>query len=106
MANILVNKQQWDALSNDEQERIAEGLRSTGALDASDSIVPDEQTAPFDENTKLEPLWNPLKDVCKAACDVAAVSAFGWCTANTAGAALVACLALADAARQECRNRC
>ncbi len=106
MADIKVNKQQWDALSQEEQEAIIDGLRSTGGLKIGDRVVGDPNEPPFDENTQLEPLWNPIKDVCKALCDSAAAAAFAWCSANTAGVGLVACLAVAESARQECRKRC
>ena len=106
MTDILVNKQQWDAVSADDQEAIVKGLRSTGALKIGDRIVPDPSAPPFDENTQLSPLWNPIADLCKAACDVAAGAAVAWCTVNTAGVALAVCLAAAEAARNECRRRC
>ena len=106
MADIKVNKQQWDSLSEEDQRAITEGLRSTGGLSIGDQIVGDPNVKPFDENTQLQPMWNPIKDLCKSACDIAAGSAVAWCTANTAGVGLAACLAAAEAARQECRNRC
>lgn len=106
MTDILVNNQQWDSLSKDEQKEIVKGLRSTGAIKIGDRIVGDPNVPPFDKNTQLEPMWNPIEDLCKAACDVAAASGAAWCTANTAGVALAACLAAAEAARRECRNRC
>jgi hypothetical protein len=106
MADIKINKQQWDALSQEDQNAITQGLRSTGGLKSGDRIVGDPKVPPFGKNTQLAPLWNPIQDLCKAACDVAAGTAGAWCTANTAGAGLVVCLAAAEAARQECHNRC
>lgn len=106
MADIKINKQQWDALSQEDQKAITDGLRSTGGLKIGDRIVGDPNVPPFDENTQFAPMWNPIKDLCKAACDLAAGTAAAWCTANTAGAGLVVCLAAAEAARQECHNRC
>jgi hypothetical protein len=106
MADILVNKQQWDSLTPMEQDEIVKGLRSTGAIKIGDRIVGDPNAPVFDENTAMEPMWNPIKDVCKAACDAAAAGAAAWCSANTAGVALAACLAAADSARRECRRRC
>ena len=106
MADILVNKQQWDSLSQDEQSEIVKGLRTTGAVKIGDRIVGDPNVKPFDENTQLEPMWNPLKSICKAACDATAAAGVAWCTANTAGIGLAVCLAAAEAARQECRRRC
>lgn len=106
MADILVNKAQWEALSKDERDKITKGLTECGALSDKDSVVGDASVAPFDENTQLQPLWNPLQDLCKAACDVAAGTALAWCTANTVGIGLAACIAVAEAARNECKNNC
>ncbi len=106
MADILVNKGQWDALTPDEQAEIVKGLRQTGAIKIGDRIVGDAAQPAFDENTQMEPMWNPIKDICKAACDAAASAGAAWCTANTAGVGLAACLAAAEAARRACRGRC
>jgi hypothetical protein len=106
MADIKVNKAQWDSVTDDDKKKIIDGLRTTGALKDGDKITGDANTAAFTKDTNLHPLWNPLKDVCKAACDSAAVAAVAWCTANTAGVGLVACLAAAEAARQECHRKC
>ncbi|MEI2781259.1 MAG: hypothetical protein V9H25_08325 [Candidatus Competibacter sp.] len=106
MADILVNKQQWDSLSEEEQNKIVKGLSGTGAIKIGDRVIGDPNVPPFDENTQLEPMWNPIKDLCKAACDAAAAAGAAWCTANTAGVVLAACLAATEAARRECRNRC
>ena len=110
MADILVNANQWNVVPTDEQERIVTALRETGALLDEDRIVADPSVTPFTEDTVLEPMWNPIKDIvegaCKLACDTVAGTAAVWCTGNTGGAALVACLAIAEAARKECRKRC
>ena len=106
MADILVNEGQWKSLSKDEQDNITKGLRSTGAMKTGDQIVGSAASPVFDKNTKMEPLWNPIEDLCKAACDVAAGAGAAWCTANTAGIALAACLAASEAARRECRKHC
>lgn len=106
MTDILVNKGQWDSLSKEDQDKIAKGLLDSGAIRDIDQIIGDASIPPIDENTQLQPLWNPLKDLCKAACDVAAGAALAWCTANTAGVGLAVCIAAAEAARNECKNRC
>lgn len=106
MTNVTVNKQQWDSLDESERQKITKGLRESGAILESDSIIGSDAIAPFDAQTQLEPMWNPLQDLCKAACDVAAGTALAWCTANTAGVGLAVCAAAAEAARQECKNRC
>ncbi len=110
MASIKVNAGQWNAISENERQSIIDGLRETGAIKAEDTVIPDQDEPPFTEETVLEPMWNPIKDVakgaCKALCDATAAAAVAWCTANTAGVGLVACLALAESARKECRKRC
>ncbi len=106
MTDIKVNKYQWDSVSEADKEKITSGLRASGALGATDRIVGDPGVPEFTAETLLEPQWNPLKDLCKAACDTAAAAAVAWCTANTAGVATAACIAAAEAARQVCRDRC
>lgn len=101
MAEVKVNKGQWDALGAQEQKQIQEGLVKSGAIREGDTIVGDTSV-----HATQHPQWNPIQDLCKAACDVAATSGAAWCAANTAGAATALCLAAAEAARQECRNRC
>ncbi|MGE4407057.1 hypothetical protein [Pseudomonas sp.] len=106
MTDILVNKSQWDALSDEEQQKITNGLIGTGAMRNIDRIVGDDSVPPMDENTELEPLWNPIKDVCQGLCDAAAIAALGWCTTNTGGIGLAVCIAAAEAVRAECKKRC
>lgn len=104
MADIKINQQQWDTLSEEDQKTITKGLRAIGALRIGDHIVGDPNIPPFDPKTHLQPM-DILKDLCKVACDVAAKNAEAWCYAN-AGPALPVCLAAAEAARQLCRDRC
>jgi hypothetical protein len=106
MAEIRINEGQWAAISEEERSHIVDGLRKSGALQPEDIVVGDPSVAEMTADTPLEPMWNPLEDICKAACDVAAGTALGWCTLNTAGLGLVACIAAAEAARNACRDRC
>jgi TRAP-type mannitol/chloroaromatic compound transport system substrate-binding protein len=106
MTDILVNKGQWDALPKEEQDKIIKGLRETGAIYDTDEIVGDDSVSPIDENTQLQPMWNPLKDACRALCDVAAAAALGWCATHTAGTGLAVCVAIAEKARTRCKNNC
>jgi hypothetical protein len=98
MADIAVSANQWNEVSADERERIVQGLRQSGILGAEDKLVPSG-------DIKAQG-WNPIKDICKAACDVAAGTAIAWCTANTGGAATALCVAAAEAAREECKRHC
>jgi hypothetical protein len=106
MADIRVNDRQWDAAGEAERNRIEKALRDNGALADGDRIVGSSDVPPFTADTELDPLWNPIKDICKAGCDVAAAAARGWCMVNTTGPALVACLGAVEAVRRECRRRC
>jgi len=104
MADLLINKDEWDAVSPAEQQAITDGLIQSGSLRPGDRIVGDPSVPTSSSRTGER--FDPFGDLCKAACDVVAGSAAGWCTANTAGAGLAACLAAAEIARNECRNRC
>lgn len=100
MTEIAVSQSKWDAVESSERDRILAGLRTTGSLNDDDVIVPEAGMA------DTEAFWDPIGDLCKAACDVAAGAAVAWCTANTGGAATALCIAAAESARQECRRRC
>jgi len=102
MANIPVDE--WDVLTADKKKEISEALRAAGALQPGDSFVDSGKKSTADR--PIAEGWDPICDICKAACDAAAVTAAAWCTANTAGAGLVVCLAAAESARKECRRRC
>ncbi|MGZ3218580.1 hypothetical protein [Paracoccus sp. T5] len=106
MTDIPVNEAQWNAIAAAEQQKIEEGLRQTGAIKDGDRIVPDPNAPEMTADTTLDPMWNPLKDACKFACGVAAAAAAAWCTANTAGIGLAACMAAAESARRICEDRC
>jgi len=106
MSEIKINATQWNAVSPEDQQKITEGLREAGSLRPEDVIVGDATIPEFTKSTQLEVMWNPLEDICKAACDVAAGTALAWCTANTAGIGLAACIAAAEVARKECKKRC
>jgi len=106
MANIIVNENQWNSITEDEQRKIIDGLRENGALQSKDNIVANPSAPEITSDTEFEPMWNPIKDICKAICDTTAAAGVAWCTANTAGLGLAACIAVAEGARQECRKRC
>ena len=98
MAKIAVEQSVWDDVAPEEREKIINGLRESGLLRDGDSITPQAEIVLTG--------WDPIKDLCKAACDVAAGAAVAWCTANTAGTATAFCIAAAVAARDECKRRC
>ena len=104
MSDIKVNKSDWEGASPDEQKAILEGLIQTGALKPGDRILGD--TAISSTDNRVGERWNPIKDGCKALCDIAAGTGAAWCTANTVGLGLAACLAAAGAVREKCRDGC
>jgi hypothetical protein len=106
MTEIKINASQWNAISDDEKNKIIEGLRSTGALQAEDVIIRDNNVPELTAETVLQPMSNPLKDICKAGCDVIATGALAWCTAHTAGLGLTVCVAAAEKVREHCKSRC
>jgi len=106
MTDYRVNAEQWNAISTEDQTSIIEGLRSAGALKIGDKIIPDAKTKRASESGKIELLWNPIGDACRAACDATAAAAIAWCTTYTAGAGLIACIAAAEAVRRECNSHC
>lgn len=104
MADLLINKDEWDAVSPAEQQAITDGLIQSGSLRPGDRIVGDPSVPTSSSRTGER--FNPFKPICEAACDLTASGAVAWCTANTVGVGLAACLAAAEIARNECRNRC
>lgn len=106
MTDIKVNKGQWDQVPEADKKRITEGLRQAGTLRYDEVIVGDPNAVQFTENTMLAPMGNPIKDLCKAGCDVVAGVGVAWCVANTVGVGLAVCLAAAEVAREECKKRC
>lgn len=101
MADVKIDKSKWDALSDEEKRKITDGLIKAGTLKSGDNIVGDAVVG-----TSVQPAWDPVGDICRGACDVAAGVGAAWCTANTVGVGLIACLAAAEAVRNECRNHC
>ncbi|GGM18185.1 hypothetical protein GCM10009425_31440 [Pseudomonas asuensis] len=104
MIIVKVNKEQWDAIGSDEQQRIEKGLRECGALEASVVVAVDDSEAPFDTALNHDPDGSPIKDVRETLRDSTAVTGMDWCHANTEGAAQVACLSIVSSS-MECKNR-
>lgn len=112
MAEIKINKSQWDEVDEKTRQKIVEGFRTVGALRADDKIVASPDVAPFAIDPKITALQKPLgegfvqlRDPFRdAACDIAAAGALAWCTANTVGVGYAACVAAAEAARNACKG--
>ncbi|TWI55029.1 hypothetical protein IQ22_01940 [Pseudomonas duriflava] len=104
MIIIRVNKDQWNAVSVDEQQRIEQGLRECGALEASVVVAIDDSEAPFDTAINHDPDKSPIKDVRETLRDSTALKGIDWCHANTEGAAQVVCLGIVNSS-MACKNR-
>lgn len=87
-----------------EQRRTEEGLWDTGELRSDERIVGFPDVTVFTAETQTERMWNTLGHACKFACDKAVAAGAACCSADTTGLALVACLAVADDARDTSRN--
>ncbi len=110
MAEIKVNKGQWEEVDEETRHKILEGLRKVGALRNDETIVAAADAPAFNLNSNtlaslkvgdFVQLRDPFRD---AACDIAAAGALAWCTANTAGVGYAACVAAAEAARNACKG--
>lgn len=117
MAQIKVNSQIWDAISDKEREQITSGLIEHNVLRSGDKIVGDKNTPAPEAGTVLHSATfgdvalkgflddiNPGKAICRIACDAAAAAAVAACTFS--GPALAACMAAIAGAREYCRSRC
>jgi len=104
MTDFKINQTDWDAASPEEQKQILEGLVKAGTLKSGDRIIGDPGVPSAASRTGER--WNPIKDLCEAACSTAAAAGAAWCSANTVGLATVACIAAAEAAREACKSRC
>ncbi|NJK53644.1 MAG: hypothetical protein HC936_14090 [Leptolyngbyaceae cyanobacterium SU_3_3] len=98
MANIRINANQWNSLSEDGKHQIIQIYRNTGLLKGDDNVVPDSGV-PLVENIEF-PI--PPK-VCRIACDATATAA---ACAVLAPELIAACIAGAEIARQACRDAC
>jgi hypothetical protein len=104
MIAVKVNKEQWNSVSYNEQQRIEKGLRECGALEASVVVTIDDSEGPFNTELNHDPDEAPIKDVRETLRDATALTGIDWCHANTEGAAQVACLAIVNSS-MECKNR-
>jgi hypothetical protein len=99
MADVIVARQVWDPLSDDEKARITDVLRHSGALPAGDRIVSGDNQ-PF-----LRPNFHIPNPLCKLACNAGEAAAIAAC-ASLSGPAAAACIVAAHTAADYCRSRC
>lgn len=85
----------------DQRERVLQILRGFKLIAPNEdlSVLPTGRLQP---NRSIL-FANPF---CQIGCDSAAALAAGACSGLSAGAAVTACLAAAEAGRQYCRSRC
>ncbi|MDJ0659868.1 MAG: hypothetical protein QNJ42_10325 [Crocosphaera sp.] len=106
---ISIDANLFSALSNEEQKKISDILKSTDLLDENGSLestsdgVVDTQTVIADPQGIFDNIGEQL---CKVGCDTAAAAATAACSGLSGGVAIAACIAAAAAAREVCRDAC
>ena len=101
MAQIKVNQQAWDALSDQDKDAIHSELRDAGAIDDTDTIVGDPAVEAFTE-ANLTAADGP----CQAACTAAYGRATRVCSVLPHPGARAVCYAAAMAAYAVCLRNC
>jgi len=96
--DIKVNEAEWNALNKTEQQKIKDIV--SGHFKGA-NIVPDTATPASGVNTK-----GLLTGPCKIACGIAEAAAVTVCAGLQNPIAVVACMAAAQAAGDECRRHC
>jgi hypothetical protein len=105
MPDIRVNGEQWRSLSEQQQAQITKIMKDTGLLQEDEFIEPDPGASPV--NISAFPIPNPGKKICQISCDVAQTAAVAACSTIPGGAIAIAlCVAAAQIAGDECRDRC
>lgn len=102
MADIPVNADQWNALEEDEQQRIEKMLREVELLGEDDKIIADPEVEPFEATAVVKPQgW-----VCELACRTAAAAGRAACASLGHPAAIAACLLAVREAERACLRKC
>src|SRR5215831_17305300 len=98
MANVPVDKKQWDGLPEADRARISDIMRTTGLIQPGDKFVgaatPSRRAAKF-------AAANP---VCMLGCNAAEAAAVAACAAIPAPGNAI-CVAVAHAAADYCRSK-
>lgn len=127
---IAINDTTYNNASDQERRQVHQLLSGLKIIGQADMVVPDAsvklvicpdakdvcdppplQTFGF-PGSIVDGIRDGINDVanalglCNTACDLAASTALAACAANTAGAGYVFCVAVTEAARQECKKRC
>lgn len=99
MADIAVNDQDWSKLSNEDQMKINEILKTSGLISDGDAAVGASQPS------ALKPAWHIPNPLCKLGCNAAEAAAIAAC-ATLSGPAAAVCVVAAHTAADYCRSRC
>lgn len=96
---LKVNRAEWQGLSGDDRAKIESIV---GSFFKGSTIVPDEATPASASIGAL----GVKEAICKAACTLAQAAASAACVPLGNPIAIAACIALAEAAGNKCRESC
>ena len=100
MADIRVQAETWNALSNQDQDKLRGLIADAGLLKEGDQFVP----VPTIDPQALHLDW---KTICHIKCSAAHTAAIAACNAaDFAPPAAAACIILASAAATKCHHDC
>ncbi|MEC2709700.1 hypothetical protein P9Z39_29260 [Bacillus thuringiensis] len=100
MEKLLINKDLWDKVSDDNKQNIEAILKRTGSI-SEDTLI--ESSDHFSERENL--IRDAKKRICKAGCDATYHVAEAACK-ELSGDAETACIIAASLARDACRDHC
>src|SRR5688500_10797035 len=98
MADIPVNREEWESLSSQDQEEVLKALKEAGAITDKDRVSPSD-----DAPRMLSAAGNPA---CEAACNAAYAAAVARCNLIPVPAGRAVCFAAAMAAYAVCLRNC
>ena len=105
MADITLNQNEWDELSQDVKNQITEILEQTGLLKEGDRIITAFNAPTFADLAALK-LPSLSHNVCTTLCDVAQAAAHVACALLPDPVSIAACNAAAIVADNVCRITC
>lgn len=108
MKEIRISDGLWSEVDKSEQEKILKIIKESGFFEdgVNVKIVGDTNISAEDKVTLNIEVDRNEWFGCKIVCDTAAAAAAAACTTVSSGVGVAACIAAANAAREECRDRC
>jgi len=99
MDKIVVNSEDWDSISEEDQEKIKEII---------DAYFDGQEIDIHDDTGRWPniPIPNPGKEFCRRACDISFTTAQAACLMLSNPIAIAACIATAEQAKDICKNKC